>query len=272
MVNRSFKKMNILKRDKSPPVAFASDDDMLQKCCNRNLMVFGWAIFLFLVPFTINNFIQSRYLLAILTTTVVIVAMVNSFFLKKNHRTFIPVWCYFLCIFLALLSGIASVGANALYWCYPFLLAIFFLNDNFVARVKAIVIFIILVPYTYYLFEPTLVIRFILTLFMLCYLSDMLVRRQLRLQFQMADLIIRDPLTNAFNRRHMNSCTQMAIEEIKRGLDSVSLLWLDIDHFKMVNDQFGHEAGDQVLIKFVDILHKRQRQVDYVFRAGVKSL
>jgi diguanylate cyclase (GGDEF)-like protein len=161
-----------------------------------------------------------------------------------------------------------SVGVVTLYWFYPIFFVAYFFSDRFFVRIQILCAFSILIPYSFYLFDNEVVIRFLSTLFALCCFSDILIGLQTRLQNRMAELIIRDPLTNAYNRRHMNSSIQIVIEEIKRGLDSASLLWLDIDHFKMVNDQFGHEVGDQVLIKLVDILHKRQRQVDYVFRAG----
>ena len=66
----------------------------------------------------------------------------------------------------------------------------------------------------------------------------------------------------------MNDILEVTIEEIRREFGPASLIMLDIDHFKKINDKYGHIVGDKVLVKLVDLLHKRQRKLDYVFRAG----
>jgi two-component system, cell cycle response regulator len=81
-------------------------------------------------------------------------------------------------------------------------------------------------------------------------------------------MAIQDPLTNCFNRRHF--LTQ-AESEISRGLRfsrPASLLMIDIDHFKRVNDRYGHPVGDQVLIGVVNIIRKSIRALDILGRYG----
>jgi len=88
------------------------------------------------------------------------------------------------------------------------------------------------------------------------------------LQGRLLDQAITDPLTGAFNRRHMESCLGDAIERNRRTNSPASVLLIDVDHFKNINDRFGHEAGDSVLKSIVSLIDKRSRRLDLLFRMG----
>lgn len=81
-------------------------------------------------------------------------------------------------------------------------------------------------------------------------------------------LSITDPLTGAFNRRHLFTLLHSERERILRGGKSMALLLIDLDHFKKINDQFGHAAGDLVLKEFVLRSQITVRATDFVFRYG----
>src|SRR5262249_159037 len=76
------------------------------------------------------------------------------------------------------------------------------------------------------------------------------------------------PLAGAFTRRHMESCLGDAIEQNRRKTPPASVLLIDVDHFKNINDRFGHEAGDSVLKSIVSLIDKRSRRLDLLFRMG----
>jgi len=80
--------------------------------------------------------------------------------------------------------------------------------------------------------------------------------------------VITDSMTKLHNRSYFNQVVKSQINLSKRYNFSFSLVLLDIDHFKMVNDDFGHPVGDKVLIKFSELLRENVRDVDYVFRLG----
>lgn len=77
-----------------------------------------------------------------------------------------------------------------------------------------------------------------------------------------------DGLTEIFNHRHFADSLDNELERAKRYDRELSLLMIDIDHFKKVNDSFGHRAGDYILKGLADIFVKRSRRVDYVCRYG----
>lgn len=77
-----------------------------------------------------------------------------------------------------------------------------------------------------------------------------------------------DPLTGAVNRRKFNEQAQTEIDRLERHYHPMSLLMLDLDHFKNVNDTFGHAAGDEVLKAFCQVCYDNARKTDIVARLG----
>lgn len=79
---------------------------------------------------------------------------------------------------------------------------------------------------------------------------------------------LRDPLTGAGNRVAMDQALSREIELARRHGQPLSLIMLDLDHFKTVNDRFGHQCGDEVLREVAQELKAQMRNVDMVFRFG----
>ncbi len=77
-----------------------------------------------------------------------------------------------------------------------------------------------------------------------------------------------DPLTGCYNRREFDRLIKHHIAAAQRHEKSVSLIMLDIDHFKQVNDTYGHPAGDAVLAQIAAAVRKVIRKDDYLFRYG----
>src|SRR5215218_10427845 len=79
---------------------------------------------------------------------------------------------------------------------------------------------------------------------------------------------IRDPLTGAYSRALLADRLGAEVERARRYGTPLSLCVLDLDHFKSVNDAFGHARGDQVLVELVARLQGRLRHSDLLFRYG----
>ncbi|MCK5312498.1 MAG: diguanylate cyclase, partial [Desulfobacteraceae bacterium] len=77
-----------------------------------------------------------------------------------------------------------------------------------------------------------------------------------------------DPLTGVLNRRKMDQIVQKQLDSSIETGDIFSFLMLDIDHFKKINDTYGHPTGDKILIHFVDICRECLRKNDYLARVG----
>ncbi|TAL29520.1 MAG: diguanylate cyclase [Alphaproteobacteria bacterium] len=90
----------------------------------------------------------------------------------------------------------------------------------------------------------------------------------LKLQHRLLNQSIRDPLTGLFNRRYLEETMEREFSRAERNGQPVSLLVLDIDHFKKFNDTQGHDAGDAVLVHFAQVLAKAARKEDVAARYG----
>ncbi|WP_239297355.1 MULTISPECIES: GGDEF domain-containing protein [unclassified Halomonas] len=85
---------------------------------------------------------------------------------------------------------------------------------------------------------------------------------------QLKGLSLQDALTGLNNRRHFDTLLHQEMALAQRKGSLLSLLMIDIDHFKKVNDNFGHDAGDAVLIEVAALLKKHFRGTDVVCRLG----
>ena len=89
-----------------------------------------------------------------------------------------------------------------------------------------------------------------------------------KLQDELARLATTDALTGIFNRRKMDELLGMEINKAMRYKSHLSFIMFDIDHFKMVNDAYGHNVGDSVLRTLVEIVKRNLRNTDYFCRWG----
>lgn len=81
-------------------------------------------------------------------------------------------------------------------------------------------------------------------------------------------LSLTDPLTGLYNRRHFDDVMVEEIRISKRHKDTNSLIMIDIDDFKKINDTYGHDMGDIVIKRIAHIMRKRLRATDFLFRVG----
>lgn len=85
---------------------------------------------------------------------------------------------------------------------------------------------------------------------------------------QVREMAIRDELTGLFNRRHVLDILGQQQALAESGDYTFSICYLDLDHFKPINDRFGHGVGDQVLKRFAGIARETLRDADYTGRLG----
>jgi len=87
-------------------------------------------------------------------------------------------------------------------------------------------------------------------------------------QAKLRNLSVIDPVTGLHNRRWLSEVFLRQIDRCARGNYPVCLAMLDIDHFKSVNDTFGHQSGDRVLVQVGRVLQKQFRPTDLIARYG----
>ena len=89
-----------------------------------------------------------------------------------------------------------------------------------------------------------------------------------KLQAKLIEEAIRDPLTGLYNRRFMNENLSLEIARAKRLTFPITIFFLDIDHFKEINDQYGHQVGDEILREIGKVLKTGLRAGDIACRYG----
>jgi len=98
--------------------------------------------------------------------------------------------------------------------------------------------------------------------------SAAIVIENARLFEQTQQMALTDTLTGIFNRRYFYELAQKEFARSKRYQDPLSVIMIDLDHFKNINDRFGHLAGDQVLVQFVQRIQSELRESDIFGRFG----
>ena len=89
-----------------------------------------------------------------------------------------------------------------------------------------------------------------------------------QLQTELREQAIRDPLTGLFNRRYMNESMGREIMRAERENEQLSFIISDIDHFKMINDTYGHQVGDKFLVEVASLIKNNTRGSDIACRYG----
>ena len=93
-------------------------------------------------------------------------------------------------------------------------------------------------------------------------------RSTLQLNKKLGTLALKDPHTGLYNRRHFNETLEKELALAKRHAQPLSVIMMDIDYFKAINDVYGHPFGDLVLKQFSKTLQKAVRRYDVIFRLG----
>jgi len=92
--------------------------------------------------------------------------------------------------------------------------------------------------------------------------------QRIRLQNELRNHAIRDPLTGVHNRRYFNEIIEQELERSRRYRHSMGFLLIDVDGFKSINDEYGHQMGDQVLKDVAGFLRDQIRSSELVVRYG----
>ena len=168
------------------------------------------------------------------------------------------------CVTVAMLSGLSG-----LLWMYPVLLANFLLirRDRAVA-LSALDIIAVSLGSGAALGTPLHVAMFAMTAAVVSLLAYLFAYRTEVQRRQLEAIAIHDPLTGAYNRRGLEAELAIAMADAQRNGTPLGLAVFDLDHFKQVNDRFGHEAGDAVLVQLADLVRSLTRRGDRFFRLG----
>jgi len=222
-----------------------------------------------LTPFSINNFIQSRFLLGVGSSVVVILCAINAWnCFRENYRSSLIFWGLVPVVTLFLVLALRQQGMVVTYWSYPAVLSFYFMLPKRQAWIANLIFLAFILPQAWLILEPDFMFRFAFTTLAVSGFSALFVKVIADQQAALEQHIVTDPLTGLFNRLLLEDLLEQTIHQNNRTATPMTLVEFDVDHFKVINDTLGHAEGDKVLRGIGEFFKTRVRRADKAFRIG----
>ncbi len=161
-----------------------------------------------------------------------------------------------------------TVGVSGSFWSYPTVLLFYFMMSERQAWISNLVFVVTMLPLAWGLLETHEAVRFSVTLILVSAYAAIFLRVISRLYRERCEQAITDALTGLYNRSLLKDSLVQAIHQTNRTDTAFTLISMDIDFFKEVNDELGHDMGDHVLVQLGAFLKDFFRESDRVFRTG----
>ncbi len=220
------------------------------------------------LPFAIIRYVQGEWVAAIVDTAIVVGFVTLGTYVYRTRRVrFASIAISFFCL-AGVLTTVYLIGPHQVYWVYPALMAVFYLVRPREAIVFAGVTVSALVPALLKSTDTHATTTVMITIGVMgafAFAFSLITNRQ---REQLVQLATKDPLTGAGNRRRLDDKLTEVINNHERNDETASMLLLDLDHFKMVNDVHGHAVGDHILKALTKIVNMRIRVTDSLYRIG----
>lgn len=240
-----------------------------QRGIENTLIIFSlFTTFVAVLLFSIYRFYSGEYIIAatdFFISLILFIILIQTLRNKLNQKVrFLLVFAYSF----GALTVLFLKGGKLIYWAYPPMISTFFLLSIRHALTINFLFLLAIIPTAFFKVER---IEFysILTTFIILYIFGYILTARFEYQRKLLNqLASLDPLTNTLNKRSLNSQISQIIVENQRYSEKSTLMILDLDFFKRINDTYGHNVGDQALIKFTELLKTSIRNLDTIYRFG----
>ena len=219
-------------------------------------------------PFAIIRFLNGEYTIALLDSALVAGLGGLAWYLYKTHNVRVASISLALLAVTGLLLTNYMTGATQVYWIYPVLVGVFFLIERREALVLSLVAIAGMAPTLIDRYDSFALVSLLITISVTCSLAYAFATITRGQRDELMQLATKDPLTGVGNRRALQQKLQEAIAGKQRNDSHCSMLMLDLDHFKEVNDVHGHAKGDEILIRITELVGMRIRVTDSIYRIG----
>ncbi|MCJ8321924.1 MAG: GGDEF domain-containing protein [Colwellia sp.] len=222
-----------------------------------------------ILPFAIYDLIHQKLQIGIGALIIAFALFFGSWCCYR--KTYKPVYTFvllspFCTLYLLYLTN--TVGISGTYWCYPTILLFYFVISERQAWISNIILIVGILPLAWRLLEANEAARFSVTLILVSAYAAIFLRIISKLYSERCQQANTDPLTGLYNRALLQDSLVQAIHQTDRTDTAFTLISMDIDFFKKINDELGHDIGDHVLVQLGAFLKKFFRETDKVFRIG----
>ncbi len=219
-------------------------------------------------PFAVLRYMNGQWVAALVDSVIVGGLLVLGVYVYRTRRVRVASIAISIICIGGVLATVYLIGPHQVYWSYPALMAVFYLIRPREAMVLAALTVVALIPKLLTVDDSHATTTILITIVVTCtfaFAFSLITNRQ---REQLMRLATRDSLTGAGNRRALDIKLTELVNSFKRNREPSSIILLDLDHFKKVNDIYGHAAGDQILKSLTEIVNLRIRVTDSLYRIG----
>lgn len=232
------------------------------------MSVFGACAVLGILPFAVYRFAIGDLVAGVMDSIIVLLIALPVAWAWRTGRTLAPALMQVAVISIASVVAAEVLGRNGMLWAYCALLANFFLADRRIALAANLFVVCGIALLGGGFPENTERFSFAVTATIVSLYAYIFASRTDLQRRQLEALASHDPLTGAGNRRLLERELEDAVRQFKQRPRPTALAVIDLDHFKRINDEHGHEAGDRVLAAFATIVRGHLRKLDRLYRLG----
>ncbi|WP_371194199.1 GGDEF domain-containing protein [Glaciecola sp. SC05] len=191
-------------------------------------------------------------------------------FWNTYRRAYVLLMQFYLCTLVSVGSSLTVIfgGVEQVYWIYPSTLTLFFLVSPLIAFAFTIGICLLIFPTIMFNVETMQMVTIFLALFGTAFFINVFASEIRTENANLSSLAAKDFLTGCGNRRAFKAEIEKRYHDFLSDNKPSSLIVLDIDDFKVLNDKYGHLVGDKVLKVLVDSISHRIRRTDNLYRLG----
>lgn len=232
------------------------------------ITILCWMTICAILPFGIYRIIKAQWLIGVadLAACALVLFLIN--YMRKTGRSYLPKFMFSAICLCMMNITVYLKGVKQVYWCFPTVMTVFYLLPPRVAfslsAVGIATLFVLINSELPIISQMTTVATILSTFFVSLVFARSKQSQQRKLQL----MAVQDPLTGLGNRYALEKQLEHTVSLSDRSQQPVCAILFDIDHFKMINDNFGHGTGDKILEEFAHLFKQRIRASDTLFRVG----